>query len=329
MQNYQIMPIAEQHIESFRDAVGSVARERKYLAFLDAPSLEMARAFVMENLREGWPHIVAVIDDKVVGWCDITSLHRPVFSHAGTLGIGILAPFRAQGIGEALMRAAIEKAQHRGLTRIELTVREHNKPAIALYEKLGFQVEGLHRNAVCIDGQYENHICMALLFDNKNAVLTQKFEMAYDIEIVDQNQAETLCRRITQDLPKYFGIPSANEAYFKGVRDCRNFAAKIDGQYAGLLSLNFPYVNNCNIYWMAVLSEFQSKGIGHQLIEAACRLARKLYAHSMTVETLAPDQADENYLKTWRFYQSAGFKPLFNLKPEGYEWKMVYMARQL
>lgn len=167
MQNYQIIPINEQYIEGFREAVGSVARERKYLAFLDAPSLEMARAFVMENLREGWPHIIAVSvsADSVIGWCDITSLHRPVFAHSGALGVGVLAPFRGQGIGEALMRAALEKARSRGLTRIELTVREQNKPAIALYEKLGFQQEGLHRNAVRIDDVYENHISMALLLD--------------------------------------------------------------------------------------------------------------------------------------------------------------------
>ena len=61
------------------------------------------------------------------------------------------------------MRAAIEKARSRGLTRIELTVREHNSRAIALYEKIGFVREGLHRNAVRIDGEYENHISMALL----------------------------------------------------------------------------------------------------------------------------------------------------------------------
>lgn len=52
MQDYQIMPISEQYIESFREAVGSVARERKYFAFLDALSLEMAQVFVMENLSQ-------------------------------------------------------------------------------------------------------------------------------------------------------------------------------------------------------------------------------------------------------------------------------------
>jgi RimJ/RimL family protein N-acetyltransferase len=42
------------------------------------------------------------------------------------------------------------------LTRIELTVREGNANAMALYESLGFAIEGIHRNAVCIEGQYEN-----------------------------------------------------------------------------------------------------------------------------------------------------------------------------
>jgi ribosomal protein S18 acetylase RimI-like enzyme len=165
MKDYEILPITEEYIESFRSAVGSVARERKYLAFLDEPTIEMSRMFVEENLQGDWPHFVALSEGKVVGWCDITSLHRPVFSHAGSLGIGVLSSWRGQGIGEALMRAAIKKAQSRGLTRIELTVREHNKPAIALYKKLGFQIEGLHRNAVRIDNEYENHISMALLFE--------------------------------------------------------------------------------------------------------------------------------------------------------------------
>jgi RimJ/RimL family protein N-acetyltransferase len=148
MQHFQIIPITEQYIEAFREAVGSVARERKYLSFLDAPSLEMTRAFVMENLQEDWPHFIAVIENKVVGWCDITSLNRPILAHAGELGIGVLAAYRAKG-----------------LTRIELTVREYNQPAIALYKKIGFQQEGLHRNAVRIDHVYENYLSMALLFD--------------------------------------------------------------------------------------------------------------------------------------------------------------------
>jgi len=46
-----------------------------------------------------------------------------------------------------------------------LTVREDNPRAIGLYEKFGFVREGLKQNAVRVDGQYENLLCMALLFE--------------------------------------------------------------------------------------------------------------------------------------------------------------------
>ena len=84
-------------------------------------------------------------------------------SHCGTLGVGLLPEFRGKGIGRQLMQRTIEAAFAFGLTRIELTVREGNANAIALYKSLGFEIEGLHRNAVCIDGQYENLYSMALL----------------------------------------------------------------------------------------------------------------------------------------------------------------------
>jgi ribosomal protein S18 acetylase RimI-like enzyme len=125
--------------------------------------LESSREFVAENIGENCPHFVAISDKKVIGWCDISSLNRPIFSHSGSLGIGVLDAFRGNGVGEALMRAALTKAKEIGLTRIELTVREHNTRAIALYKKLGFETEGLHRNAIRIGTEYENQLSMGLL----------------------------------------------------------------------------------------------------------------------------------------------------------------------
>lgn len=160
---YKILPINQEDVEGYRSAVDSVARERKYLAFLEAPPMEMSRAFVLENIKQGRPHFVAFVEDKIVGWCDISSLHRPVFAHAGCLGIGVIDGYRGTGIGQALIKAALQKAKDIGLTRVELTVRENNLRAIALYKKFGFAIEGLHPNAVRIDGIYENHISMGLL----------------------------------------------------------------------------------------------------------------------------------------------------------------------
>jgi RimJ/RimL family protein N-acetyltransferase len=51
-----------------------------------------------------------------------------------------------------------------GLRRVELTVRESNTGAIALYRRIGFAIEGLQRNRIRVDGSYENLVLMGLLF---------------------------------------------------------------------------------------------------------------------------------------------------------------------
>jgi len=162
---YRISPIAEQHIDGFRAVLDCVARERRYLAFLEAPSPEDTAGFVRRNIRKGYPQSVALIEREVVGWCDILPIDRPIKAHGGVLGVGVLPKHRGPGIGTALIRATVERARAVGLTRVELAVREDNARAIALYETLGFIHEGVKRNAVRLDGKYENLVCMGLLLD--------------------------------------------------------------------------------------------------------------------------------------------------------------------
>lgn len=164
-EEFKIIPITMAYLEGFRAAVDSVARERKYLSFLEGPPFAMSKTFVETNIQENWPHVVAIVDDSVVGWCDITSLHRPVYAHCGELGIGIIAQYRGQGIGKALMQAALQEAKKKGLERIELTVFEKNETAIALYHQFGFVIEGKKCKAVKIDNQYDDLICMALFLE--------------------------------------------------------------------------------------------------------------------------------------------------------------------
>ncbi len=151
--HFDILPIEEKHISGFWEALDSVAREKKYLTFLEGPPIETTRQFVLHSIKSNWAHVIAVDKDKVVGWCDIRPADvRPVVAHVG------------HGVGTALIKAAREKARNNQLTRIELEVRENNKAAIKLYQKMGFVSEGLHQHAACVDGVYENHISMALLY---------------------------------------------------------------------------------------------------------------------------------------------------------------------
>jgi ribosomal protein S18 acetylase RimI-like enzyme len=160
----EIVPITQDHIDGFHRALDFVAREVRYLAFVEGPPLENTRAFVLDHIQRGHPQFVAISAGEVVGWCDVTPKERPIYAHGGVLGMGLLPQFRGQGIGTNLIRSTLAATRTIGLHRVELTVRQNNTRAIELYKKVGFRVEGLQRDAVQIDGVYENVVCMALLF---------------------------------------------------------------------------------------------------------------------------------------------------------------------
>jgi len=158
-----ILPVAEPHFEGLRAALDTVAREKKYLVFTQAPPREAAFDFYRSVIANGDCMCVALWDEQVVGWCDVLPVRGEARAHVGTLGIGLLPAFRRRGIGALLLKAAIAGAWDRGLTRIELTVRAGNANAKALYERLGFATEGLMRHATCVDGHCEDSHAMALL----------------------------------------------------------------------------------------------------------------------------------------------------------------------
>src|SRR5262245_52171422 len=54
-------------------------------------------------------------------------------------GIGVVPARRGQGVGELLNRKLLDRARALGANEMALEVIVENAPAIALYEKLGFE----------------------------------------------------------------------------------------------------------------------------------------------------------------------------------------------
>ncbi|MBT2305433.1 GNAT family N-acetyltransferase [Variovorax paradoxus] len=161
--NLSIEPVSEAHFAGLRAALDTVAREKRFLAFTQAPPVEQALDFYRSIIANGGCQMVALLDGQVAGWCDVLPSHGQARSHVGILGIGLVPSARHLGIGAKLMQATIAAAWAKGMTRIELTVRADNTNAKALYERLGFEVEGLLRRAFRVDGEYFDSYSMALL----------------------------------------------------------------------------------------------------------------------------------------------------------------------
>ncbi|WP_418318909.1 N-acetyltransferase family protein [Piscinibacter sakaiensis] len=159
---FQIAALSEAHFVQLHAVADAVAREARYLAMTEAPPFQEAAAFYRSVLATGQCH-VALDAGAVVGWCDVLPVFGESRRHVGVLGIGLAKECRGRGLGGALLRAAIDAAWARGLTRIELTVREDNGNARRLYEKAGFLHEGIHRRSFLVNGRYVDACAMALL----------------------------------------------------------------------------------------------------------------------------------------------------------------------
>lgn len=77
---------------------------------------------------------VALIDGRPVG---VTLIARRA-SEGWVGGMGVAAGHRRAGIGETMLRSALDAARDAGVERVALEVLEQNAPARALYERLGF-----------------------------------------------------------------------------------------------------------------------------------------------------------------------------------------------
>src|SRR5271156_2211333 len=96
MDQIEITPMSADLVDSFHRALDAVARERKYLAIVEAFPLEAMRVFVANQIKTDAPTFAALERGEVIGWCDIQRMALPTFTHRGTVGMGVVAERRGR-----------------------------------------------------------------------------------------------------------------------------------------------------------------------------------------------------------------------------------------
>lgn len=107
--------------------------------------------------------ILAEDDGQLVGYLGAFGRSQKRVRHIVTIGIAILQDYVGRGIGTMLFEELEIWAKKHKKHRLELTVMENNPSALALYKKMGFEVEGVKRNSLLVDGEYINDIYMSKL----------------------------------------------------------------------------------------------------------------------------------------------------------------------
>ena len=127
----------------------SVADERRYIKALRRYA--HAAVFVAE-----WD------DGAIVGRLSVGRDPHPSSAHVADVGLMVAMSARRQGVGRALLEAAIAWARSAGVRKLELHVFPWNEAAIALYESVGFEREGYRKQHYRRgDGEYVDAILMA------------------------------------------------------------------------------------------------------------------------------------------------------------------------
>lgn len=136
---------------------------RAYAGTLQLPYTSLEARQQRHAAFAGATRLVAVIDGKAIGMIFLSRFENRR-SHAGSIGMAVHDAYAGRGAGTALMAAVVDLADNwLQLKRLELGVYADNVRAIALYERFGFEREGLNRAYSWRDGAYADSLMMARL----------------------------------------------------------------------------------------------------------------------------------------------------------------------
>jgi len=160
--NYRKLSVAD--AENLWQMMNQLDYETKYMLYepgerqKNIPRIEA----LIQNSVEGEDFLLAAeADNRIVGYISAQrgSLNRT--AHSAYIVVGVLKDYRRQGIGTEFFRQLDAWAEEKGIVRLELTVVCENEIARRLYEKNGFEAEGIKRKSLFVDGKYLDEMYMA------------------------------------------------------------------------------------------------------------------------------------------------------------------------
>ncbi|WP_374439396.1 GNAT family N-acetyltransferase [Pseudomonas panipatensis] len=132
--------------------------------------LDNRRAWFATRQQQGFPVLVAVAGDEVLGYASYGPWRafdgfRETVEHS----VYIRADQRGQGLGPQLMRALIERARGQGLHVMVAAIESGNAASIALHQRLGFTHNGQMPQVGQKFGRWLDLTFMQLILDPRSA----------------------------------------------------------------------------------------------------------------------------------------------------------------
>jgi len=166
----QIREIREGDVEKFLVLCHQLDRETQFMLLEPGE-----RLITVEEQRERIKSILSKVNQTILvaedqygqlaGYLSATGGDYNRNRRTVYLVIGILQGFAGQGIGTQLFTQVERWAYTREIHRLELTVMVHNERAVNLYQKMGFEIEGVKKHNLRVDGRYVDEYERAKLLE--------------------------------------------------------------------------------------------------------------------------------------------------------------------
>lgn len=127
--------------------------------------LKSIESMIKNRLDHSNFFMIAEHNNELIGFMTADRGQYNRIKHTAYIVIGIRENYRGLGIGTKFFEELNKWALKNSITRLELTVVTSNQPALQLYQKCGFTIEGTKKNSMIVDGTYVDEYYMAKLLE--------------------------------------------------------------------------------------------------------------------------------------------------------------------
>lgn len=160
-----IRQIKSTDAENFIRLTGQVEWESDYMLFeADERKItpeQQRQKIVSIKEDDNSTILVAEKENRLIGFLVAIGGNARKNKHVVYIVIGILNDYRRQRVGTKLFETLEIWAKEHQIHRLELTVITRNEAGLALYKKMGFEIEGTKRHSLYIQGEYADEYYMS------------------------------------------------------------------------------------------------------------------------------------------------------------------------
>ena len=276
-------------------------------------------------------NLVACANGEVVGEAGLFRAKFPRQAHVGRLAIVVHDGWQGKGVGTALFAALIDLADNwLGLQRLELGVFTDNAPALALYRKFGFDIEGTEQMDAFRDGSFVDAFILARLRGPLARTAAAPPPPAppappgpFTLRAAEPEDAADITELVNQPGVRYgtLRLPFSTEAdslHFVSPPDpaTKSIVAIVAGKAVGIGMLvpgKAARAHSGDIALMSVHDAYQGRGIGAAILAALLDIADNWLNLRRVSLSVFADNAPAIAV-----YEKSGFKPQSLLRADGF-----------